>query len=351
MIVIKGDVLWPEIVKFIIDKQTVMRKLSALLVSASILTGFGIFFTSCDDDEPPAKPKLSFETATLTVKESDADLIINVVLDKAATEDITIDYSISGTAVEYVTATANSVSPDYEITSELGEIEIDKGETTGTIEIDLYSDGFLEPTDETIEISIEDVDSDQIEITRDDDMVITVEQEDGLLVLLEWPDPSVTGQADMDLVLRVGQNTTTWQGVLDVSYDESFEGPEGIFIPKAYSFPAYGLSYVYYDGTLNPLEFTVTFADYTNKAFEAESGFDTFDVTYTTANINKWTSLSTTIVVQTLLKTNGVFGTPSAVTVPPAGSRIGSSDSFIHTLNRTSSKAEWAKQFQKLLHK
>ncbi len=330
-----------------------MRKVSALLVSVTILLGFGLFVSSCDDDEPPVPPNLSFALKTLTAIESDANLLIEVVLDKPASEDITIDYSLGGTAIDDVTA-GNTADPDYEIVGEYLEVEIKKGETKGIIEIDLYSDGLLED-DETIEISIEDVDSDQIEITRDDEIIITVEQEDGLIILLEWPAPTVDKTADMDIILRAGQTTTTWDGILNLSADGSFQGPEFVFVPKAAVFPAYGLSYVYYEGSLDPLTFTATFIDFANGAAEAVATRESFEATYTAANKNPWTSatINTTIVVQTFLKTGGAFTSPSAITVPVTGSRIGSSDNFKSPFefNRNSSRGNRSNQFQLMLGK
>ena len=334
-----------------VDKYTVMRKLSALFVSASILLGFGLFFTACDDDEPPVKPNLSFAISTLTANESDENLEIQVVLDNPAPEDITIDYSLGGTAVEYVNS-SNSNPPDYELIADnYGEVEIKKGETTGIIELDLYSDGTLEVTDETIEISIDDVDSEQIEITRDDEITITLKQEDGLIIILEWPAPSASGQADMDIILRFGQNTTTWDGILGGAAEGSVEVPEILFVPKVVTYPAYGVSYVYYDGTLDPLQFTATFIDFANGAAEAVGTREPFTATYTAANKNKWTDVATTKVVQTFLKTGGAFSSPTAISVPVSGSRIGSSDNFVSLFNKNSSKIEWATQFQKLLKK
>ena len=60
-------------------KHTVMRKYSVLFLSAFTLGSFVFVFTSCDDDEPPAKPQLSFATSEMTVKESDENLQIQVV--------------------------------------------------------------------------------------------------------------------------------------------------------------------------------------------------------------------------------------------------------------------------------
>ncbi|HMG92993.1 MAG TPA: Calx-beta domain-containing protein [Chryseolinea sp.] len=301
-----------------------MRKYSILFLSALTLGSFVFVFTSCDDDEPPAKPKLSFATATLTAKESDENLQIQVVLDKAASEDITVEYSLSGTALDDVTA-GNTAPADYEVISDFGEIEIEEGQTTGIIELNLLSDGEFEE-DESIEISIDDVSSENIELTRDDEVNITLQQEDGRIILLEWPAPSASGQADMDIILRVGDNTTTWAGVLSGAAQGSFEGPEVLFIPTAVTYAAFGLSYVYYDGTLDPLEFTATFVDFANGAAEAEAQRESFDGIYTIVNKNKWTDVNTTIVVQTFQKTGGAFTSPTTpITIPPAGSRMSSS--------------------------
>lgn len=335
-------------------KHTVMRKYSILFLSALTLSIFSIMFSSCKDDEPPAKPQLSFASATLTVKESDDNIEIQVVLDKAASQDITIDYDLSGTALDDITA-GTTASADYEIVGDYGEVEILKGETTGIIELDLYSDGEFED-DETIEISITDVSSDEIEITRDDETTLTVQQEDGLIIVLEWPDPTIVEglakQADMDIILRVGQNTTTWDGVLNGAAAGSVEGPEILFVPKVVTYPAYGLSYVYYDGNLDPLEFTVTFIEFANGVVEAENLRESFEGSYTAINKNKWTDVSTTIVVQTFEKTGGAFTSPSTPIVTPAtGSRMGSSDNFTSPFKKQNSKIYQADKFPILLTK
>src|SRR5258706_10327622 len=254
-----------------------MRKYSILFVAGVVLSLVSTMLSSCKKHhETPVKPKLSFTEATKTVKESDGSIDITMILDQPAPEAISIAYELSGTATDKVSAGTTS-SFDYEITSGYLETKIKKGETGGTITIKLYSDFALED-DEIIEISIKSVDSDNIEITREDNIKITLQQEDGLLVGLEWPAPTATANADMDLILRVGANTSTWDGVLTGSAQGSFTGPEYIFIPKVADYPAYGLSYTYYDGTLDPLNFVVSFIDFANGAFEAAAQQQTFNV-------------------------------------------------------------------------
>jgi hypothetical protein len=292
------------------------------LLSALFVVGLAVGLPSCKEDEPPVPPKLSFEKEALDVKESDGEVEIKLILDKAASQDIEIKYKISGTAAEKRAAGTNAAF-DYEITSDYLETEIEAGETEGVIKLTFYSDLSIE-NDETIEISIDEVDE-GIELTRDDEININLLQEDGMVILLEWPAETANGRADMDLLVRAGANTTTWDGVLTGSADGSFTGPEGAFLPFALEFAAYGLSYIYYDGTLEPLQFTVTFANFVNGDFEPEASHKVFNGTYSLQNINKWTqeTVSTTQVVQTFLKADGKFGSFSNnITIPTSGSRL-----------------------------
>lgn len=309
-----------------------MRKYSILFVAGVVLPLVTMLSSCKKSHETPVKPKLSFSEATKTVKESDETIDITLTLDKPSPEAISITYELSGTAKDKVSAGTTS-SYDYEITSSYLETKIKKDESSGTISIKLYSDFGLED-DEIIEISIKSVDSDNIEITRDDNIKITVQQEDGLLIGLEWPDPTPSLNADMDLLLRVGASTSTWDGVLTGSYQGSFTGPEFIFLPKVIDFAAYGLSYTYYEGTYDTLHFMVTFIDFANGDFEAAANQQTFEATYTTVNKNKWDDANTTIVVQTFEKAGGGFTSPTAITVPAAGSRVGSPGHLTSTLRK-----------------
>jgi hypothetical protein len=302
-----------------------------LLASAFALLLFSTLLSSCKKEEtPPAKPKLSFKEATRTVKESDGEIEVKIKLDKGAFENVKVNYTLSGTAIDKVAAGKDqngSQNPyDYEIIGTYLSTEIAKGDSIGIIKIRLISDLDLEDAEKII-ISVTTTDSNNIEITRSDDTEITVNQEDGLIILLEWPAPTTDkGQADMDLLLRVGPNTSAWEGILSGSAETSFTGPEGIFIPKVVNFAAYGLSYVYYDGTIDPLEFTATFIDFVNGVAEPANQRQSFKPapSYTAVNKNKWTNetISSTKVVQTFLKTTSGFSTPSTIAVPTSGSRI-----------------------------
>jgi hypothetical protein len=327
-----------------------MRTYKTLLsLSAFALSFSCLLLSSCKKDEaPPAKPKLSMKEATRTVIESDGTIEVKIKLDKGAFEDVKVNYELSGTALDKV---ADPQNYDYEITSDYLSTKIVKGDSIGIIKIKLWSDLELEQTPETIIISIKDTDSNNIEVTRTDEIKITVNQEDGSIVLLEWPIPSATVQADMDILLRFGENISTWDGILTGSAYRSFDPrapqQEFIFLPKVITLPAYGLSYVYYDGTLDPLDFTATFIDFINGALEPASQRQSFKPTikYTAANKNKWTNatLSSTIVVQTFLKTSGGFSAPSSIETPPLGSRIGYSETILPAFQRPIDNLNWNK--------
>ncbi len=310
-----------------------MRKYSTLFLSGLVLSFFALAISACsDDDEPVAKPKLSFSESTLTVNEADGIIEIEVTLDKPATEDITITYELDGTAIDKVTADANQVNYDYEITSDYLEVEIEQGETTGVIEIELSSDLAIEE-DETIEISIEDVDSNDIEITRDDDLEITIVQEDGLLILLEWEYPVTPDSVDMDLFFWA-ENDAGTLGLTNLnSTRPSYQSPEGFFLPTAIlDDGTYGLSCNYYFGKVDQMDFSLTFIEIVNNV-DASTTVRTGR--YTLDNINRWDETEMDpLLVQTFEKAGTDFKDFSEIDIPDAGSRVNSSTNIISSMNK-----------------
>lgn len=280
-----------------------------------------LFFSSCKDDEPFVKPKLSFAKSTLTVKESDEDLEIEVVLDKPFNEDIVVEYAIKGTAVEKVNASQTS-APDYEILEDYGEVEILKGETTGIIKIDLYSDLQFED-DEVIELEITDVDNENIELTRDDEIEITVQQEDGYFVVLEWGVNQGEDYKDVDMDLFLWAENSSSELVLAIilSAQGSTVSPEFAFLPTAgLGDGTYGLSCNYYSGTQEPMNFQVRFIKIVNND---DVSTITRKATYTLANVNPWdTSKINPLLALTFEKSGNDINTISEITVHPQNSRV-----------------------------
>lgn len=315
------------------NKRTIMRKYYALLLTASVLSSMGLV-TSCKDDEPYVPPKLSFSSAEITAKESDEVINVEIVLDKPASEDITIDFSLSGTAKDDVSA-GSSAPADYEIDGDYGSIELAKGETTATIKIVPYSDTDIEE-DETIEITIDEVSSDGIEITRDDDVTVTLQQEDGLIVALEWglEEDGPYTDVDMDLFLwaegddsQLGlTNYVGYNGIYNTNLIASTSSAaEYFFLPTAgISDGMYGLSCVYYEGATDPMNFQVSFikvVDGDDVSTEVRKG------TYTVANINKWDEddAPSPLLSITFEKSGSNFiNIGTELSVQATGSRIGS---------------------------
>ena len=437
-----------------------MKNYAALILSTTIVIGLGFGFSSCKDDEPPAKPKLSFAQSAMTVGESDGVIEVELVLDKPYSKDLTIEYDLGGTASDQdAVGTANA---DYEVVGDHGVVVIESGETSGIIELEIFEDGAFE-SDETIEISIMDTNTADVEVTADDEIVITisnddaqlvasfatttmtvnendgpdpllvtvqldnpatsditieytlpivqgenirmavdstsaagseprrpydyyidgvsgelvipagetsadiriqvvsdlyfegdetiqieltgsnsaiigtsntmtitVEQEDGKVIGLLW-DPSHT-DVDMDMFLFVGDDIETLEfpgSLLALSINASTDiQEEVIFLPTVLTSDieeaAFGLSYVYYEGTASPMNFEVHFVDLVEGEFEPDADRDIFPATYTAANLNEWDKETGNdpIIVQTFRIVTGDYIELTDITVPDAGSRM-----------------------------
>ncbi|MEX2230938.1 MAG: hypothetical protein WD824_02165, partial [Cyclobacteriaceae bacterium] len=112
---------------------------------------------------------------------------------------------------------------------------------------------------------------------------------------------------------------------------------ELIFIPSLITDGAFGLSYVYYEGTANPMNFEAHFVDFTGGVLEAAADRDIFTASYTLANINAWdVSGNDPIIVQTFTIVAGTYTDITAITVPASSSRMKS-----HKLPNTLRKNEW----------
>jgi hypothetical protein len=284
---------------------------------------------------------VSFQTTTLTVNESDNGFHeIVVQLDKPAPGPVTIEYDLSawlagnalvpGIAIDSLSA-FNAGLPgefyDYYIDGTSGQVDIPSGQSTGVIRINVLSDFSFE-NDEKIEITLKA--SPGVTVGAPNKATINIKQEDGRLVVLDWEG----NNADMDLFVwfKVGQN---WLGPLIAGITPTKTPPEGGIIPKVflqdlanagYNSVEFGGSYVYYEGTENPLDFTVHLIDFANGAPEPAEARDIREASYTLANINPWDQESGTDiqVVQTWTYSNGSYGSVSNITVPESGSRMAS---------------------------
>src|SRR5690606_23416855 len=103
---------------------------------------------------------------------------VELILDKPHSADLRIEYTLGGTALDQDTVgTANA---DYRILGQHGVVRIEQGETSGFIEIEIIQDNNFEP-DETIEISIFDINTDAVELTEDDKTIVTIKNDDAAI--------------------------------------------------------------------------------------------------------------------------------------------------------------------------
>ncbi len=441
-----------------------MKKIAALILFPALVIATGFGLTSCKDDDPPSKPKLSFAKTELEVDEGDGVIEVEVVLDKPYSKDLRIEYDLDGTAGDQdAVGTANA---DYEIDGDHGVVEIEAGETTGIIKIEIYNDAVFEE-DETIEISITDTNTDDIQLTSDDEMVITIvnddakvtasfssatmtineadgvevdnnqlflipvnipvqldkpasadvivkysikidtkddsrndaidstwavqneipnfyadyaikgtkgevriasgsstgniqimlrsdfafdpdeeieitlepsssvdvgtnktmivtiEEQDGKVVALVW-DNAYT-DVDMDMFVWVGEDTTNLDLIVGLSTNPSVTyKAEFLHIPSIFADGAFGLSYVYWGGTAEPMNFQVRFVDFVDNQGEAEEDWDVFNGSYTLANLNPWTDedgVYPPLIVHRFVVTDGVYAY-GKIQTPEANSRL-----------------------------
>ena len=144
-----------------------MKKYLLLFLSILTVAGVGVTLSSCESEDPPPNPKVNFARATRTLSESAGTLEVEVTLDRASDKSIVIGYDIDGDAEE---------GDDYEIPVDIGEVEIPAGSTTGVFEIVITNDTKFE-SNEKIELRITDA-PDNVEIGEEDEMVITITEDD-----------------------------------------------------------------------------------------------------------------------------------------------------------------------------
>jgi hypothetical protein len=290
----------------------------------------------------------------MTVNEDDGLLEIQVKLDRVAGEDITVQYTLSGSAVDSLTAWNNeNLAADYYIDGVSGEVEIASGHSTGTIRLQLYTDiGVEDANSNTIALDPETIvitltgGSGGILVGPDNDMTISLKQQDGRWVILDWQYTDV----DMDMFMWFGPDPASLKLFLR-STNPSNEGPESIFIPNKLTEiffgdknAAYGLSHVYYSGTRDEVNFTVDYVDIVNGAFEGAGSRNHFEAKYTLANLNKWDDEATRtwppLLNQDFQMEEGVYKFETGISVPgvevPTNEgRIRAQQSMLKFLNRT----------------
>jgi hypothetical protein len=330
-----------------------MTRFAPLFALAAMLIACGD-----DKDSAPKKRNLGFSVETVTFNEADGEVEIEVTLDKPALRDLSIDFSITGgTARDPEKAEDLDLFADYEIQNNDFEITIDEGETTGTIEIELFSDVLYEDT-ETIVLKIDDVDIEGVELTDAVEVTVNIEQEHGLFIGLGWdddydgdnntsndPDDDIhPDSVDMDLLMwaenedggyslmadffientpLLGREEFLYEGeiyLLNTNWVSSKFSPEYIFIPSvALEDGNYAVGCTYFYGPSKDLKFQLNFVEV--QAGGEGTTLAEFNPTYTAANINDDLTLSTVKYVATFSKEGNTYS-GFDFTTPESGSRV-----------------------------
>jgi hypothetical protein len=342
-----------------IDVPTKKAKRMKKLLSWGLLVLAGLpFLSSCggDDDETP-KAGISFEVTEDEVTESDGtessihpdltslgegrDIEVKIVFDRETADVAVIKYDVSGSAV--LTNPSGSAVNDYTLVAGDGisdldddQFTVEKGVTEATIIVRLYEDFSFEYDDtdglnETVELELQSVVSGPVQLAEQKTSYTLTVVEDDPVILLQW---AVNGSMETADVNAVDMDLFVWldgDEVNSSTYDNTAgtqELPyEGLYIPAGFPDGTYGLSYTYFSGESDDVDFvSIMFGTLNGEtySYDEEDDYLTFQGTYTTANINKYTETEIAPkIVQTMVKDGINFKDISSIEEPAEGSRVG----------------------------
>lgn len=269
-----------------------MKNYKALCVSMLLAVIFTII--SCDDDEDK-KPSIGFTSSASTVKEGET---IDIPFTKAVPDGVTVQVELGGTATE-------GVDYEYGISTDGKNLVVE------ILEDNTYESG------EEIEIEITGFSSG---VTLGGTVIHTVVVEDpSMLIELTWDSGNGTaGDVDMDLVLWKYDELNDEFDFIDAS-DAAGNGFESLTLSGSFDNGTYGLTYLYFSGSSDELEFNVTFSTSAG-SIEATVNELSFTGAYTLANVNNTPEVSV-FIVQFLDKEGDDYNTFSTIAIPDEGSR------------------------------
>jgi hypothetical protein len=307
---------------------------------------------SCKDDEIPITG-IAFELADQEVTESDGSpesfhpeidgdgrvIQVKLAFDRELAGDAVITFSLAGTALQEETddelndfeiqATGDMMSISEE------EITILKGATEASFNILIFEDLSFEYDEdvlndddvsfETIVITLGSVISGPVKLGEQFEHTVKI-LEDDAVAFLQWeaqdmePDDA---EVDMDILIWLN-GAIVWGGVQP--------GPnfEGINVPAGLGEGEFGVSYTYYSGNSDDLNFAgILF----NTAGSLNGDRYTypdddpliFEGNYKLANINPWDSETGTnpLIAQTMVKSGIDYSEISEIEPFTSGSRVG----------------------------
>jgi hypothetical protein len=286
---------------FKIPKSRKMKTTINLLLSVLILGTILSTFSSCGGEEKKVT-EISFDVSTQTVAEDESEIFIPYEIKNGPTDDdASITFSFSGTATE---------DEDFIFT----------GWSDDGVTLELINDNAFE-SDETIVVSM--TSGEKVSIGQPDTHTVTIEDNDvdtgtNLKIDLTWDAGSGTpGDVDMDLILWSYDPINEVFNLKDASavFGTAFES---LTLSAAEADATYGVTYQYYSGTSNTLEFTVTFIT-TDGSINGTENELSFSETYTLDNVNP----SVDVYIEQIFNKVGTdYNNFSVIDVPPTGSRL-----------------------------
>jgi hypothetical protein len=275
-------------------------------------------------------PVVNFKNTTMVLDEGidSKDLTrIELTLDKSVGFDVIVEYKIDGNALDsmYLHRIGEStfysdfyVNGPVELKGEYtyGKVTIPAGSTSGFIELQIYSDLFLED-DEIIALTLESA-SGGITIGSNKTIEIDLYQEDGKVIALTWGPGNAV---DMDLFFwAVNQNNQPTGFIhLEAAVSKNdADTIEAFIVPKWFPQGKYGLSHIYYEGTADPLNFKSLFVDLVDGQLVFESR-QIFNGVYAITDQFKWDEKDEIPpIVQTFNIENGIIQNISEIALPEA---------------------------------
>jgi hypothetical protein len=219
-------------------------------------------------------------------------------------------YTIGGTAISGV---------DYTVTQN----------TTGFI-ITVLRDELYDP-EETVIIQLTGF-TGNVVLQGNTQYTLTIQDEDEtqtarLRIDLTWDSGNGTpGDVDMDIIVWYESSP----GVYRFEFVADNPGPvfESVTIPSSVANGNWGLSYVYYSGTSDNVNFTVNLRSFKGN-LNGTSNRAVYTGTYGLANRNRWDQTNTFWIAQTYTKAGNEYINVSPIATPAVGSRERTPDFLI----------------------
>ncbi len=311
-----------------------------------LITCFLLMLSACKDEELP-KSQIDFDHVPYNggqhvVTESSGEMSsfhpslypdgvgvqyeVKLILDRPVAETTVLRFSAIGTA----TRGTLTEFGDYALEPEGNMLTINKGEQSASFMFTVFEDYELDYSEyvnqlylvEGVTITLEEVVSGTGVIGKNKTFTLLI-LEDDPIIYLSWDplddlgfDP---GDVDMDLILWYNGEQVASSASTGIEF-------EGLYFPAGLEDGQIGMSYTYYSGTSNNLEFYVDVLNPGGK-LNGTDNIKSFVGIYTTSNINKYDeSGMTPHITQTMDKKGLNYLNLTELMINTQGSRVAQGD-------------------------